>query len=100
MKHQNPEYDERVQCIDGSIPDDEPVFLLRGKDPHAPAVIRSYAKRRFGPGITERAEIMDHADRMDQYRQSLPPEEKGKPNAEDAPKPKKKKKAAKKKKAD
>ena len=27
-----------------AIPDDEPVFIFRGKDPHLPAVLREYKK--------------------------------------------------------
>ena len=28
-----------------AIPDDEPVFIFRGKDPHLPAVLREYKKK-------------------------------------------------------
>lgn len=35
MKHGRADYDERIQDSAGKIPEDEPVFLLRGQDPVA-----------------------------------------------------------------
>lgn len=35
MFFERQDYNDRVVCVDGSIPADEPVFLLRGKDPVA-----------------------------------------------------------------
>ena len=42
MKHARPDYD-RIQDPAGQIPDDEPVFLLRGQDRHAPEVVAYWA---------------------------------------------------------
>jgi hypothetical protein len=42
MKHARPDYD-RIQDPAGLIPEDEPVFLLRGQDIFAPGAIREWA---------------------------------------------------------
>ncbi|UCG10783.1 MAG: hypothetical protein JSW30_02890, partial [Dehalococcoidia bacterium] len=43
MKHTREDY-MRIQDPDGIIPDDEPVFLLRGQDVAAPAAVEFWAK--------------------------------------------------------
>ncbi len=43
MKHARADYD-RIQDPAGLIPDDEPVFLLRGQDKVAPAVVEMWAE--------------------------------------------------------
>jgi hypothetical protein len=42
MKHARDDY-MRIQDPDGIIPDDEPVFLLRGQDVAAPAAVEFWA---------------------------------------------------------
>lgn len=42
MKHARPDY-QRIQDPAGLIPEDEPVFLLRGQDPVAGAAVRHWA---------------------------------------------------------
>ena len=42
MKHARPDYD-RIQDPAGLIPEDEPVFLLRGQDQFAAETLRFYA---------------------------------------------------------
>jgi hypothetical protein len=42
MKHARPDYD-RIQDPAGLIPEDEPVFLLRGQDRYAASVLEMYA---------------------------------------------------------
>ena len=42
MRHARKDYD-RIQDPAGLIPEDEPVFLLRGKDKAAPRAIRQWA---------------------------------------------------------
>jgi hypothetical protein len=42
MKHARPDYD-RIQDPAGLIPNDEPVFLLRGQDIHAAWIVDEYA---------------------------------------------------------
>jgi hypothetical protein len=46
----------KVQEAAQKIPDDEPVFVLRGQDLHAPGAIEHYAVVCFRDGLT------DHAD--------------------------------------
>jgi len=42
MKHARQDYN-RIQDSEGLIPEDEPVFLLRGQDTVAPGVVRFWA---------------------------------------------------------
>lgn len=42
MKHARKDYD-RIQDPAGKIPENEPVFLIRGQDLAAPAALRAYA---------------------------------------------------------
>lgn len=42
MKHMRIDYDG-IQDSTGKVPDDEPVFLLRGKDPSAAAAVNAWA---------------------------------------------------------
>lgn len=42
MKHARDDYN-RIQDPENKIPEDEPVFLLRGQDIHAPDALRMYA---------------------------------------------------------
>lgn len=43
MKHGRSDYDQRIQDNAGLIPDEEPVFLLRGQDRMAARAVRHYA---------------------------------------------------------
>lgn len=73
MIHEREDYNKRVQCIDGSIPDDEPVFLLRGTDPHALETIRHWVKLKAGSLKTggkhgdNLKSVIAHAERMHDY---------------------------------
>jgi hypothetical protein len=70
MKHNRKDY-AQIQDPSGKIPEDEPVFLLRGQDPLAPYVIRKWADKvqRHGgdPRIVneayEQAEVMERWQR-------------------------------------
>jgi hypothetical protein len=68
MKHARPDYD-RIQDPAGLIPDDEPVFLLRGQDILAPFVVDSWAtiaeNRGASPHIVEAAR--EQARRMREW---------------------------------
>lgn len=65
MKHARPDYD-RFQDPAGKIPEDEPVFLIRGQDKSAPAALRYWAiqneKNGGDPELTRNA--LDHARLM------------------------------------
>jgi hypothetical protein len=66
MIHARADY-ARIQDPAGKIPDDEPVFLLRGQDQHAAAAVRFYAElveKAGGDAEVVRLSRMQ-ADRMD-----------------------------------
>ncbi len=44
MLHKRKDYNERIQDKANIIPDDEPVFLIRGQDVIAPDTLRFYAR--------------------------------------------------------
>ena len=44
MKFTRSDYTKRIIDKAGKIPQDEPVFLLRAQDVHAPSTLRHYAK--------------------------------------------------------
>ena len=49
MKHARKDY-ARIQDPEGKIPEDEPVFLIRGQDIAAPAALRAYAMEAHRSG--------------------------------------------------
>jgi hypothetical protein len=68
VKHARPDYD-RIQDPAHKIPEDEPVFLLRGQDRHAAEVVRFYAHLlHAGGGDPELFKLaIAHADRMEAW---------------------------------
>lgn len=68
MKHARPDY-QRIQDPDGLIPDDEPVFLLRGQDLCAPAAVRKWADEAEAAGASKEIVIAarDQANLMDSW---------------------------------
>ena len=75
MKHARTDYD-RIQDPSGKIPDDEPVFLLRGQDKHAAAAVRMYAALvEAASGDRQIIEACRRqADRMDAWRPKQTPD--------------------------
>ena len=74
MKHARADYD-RIQDPAGLIPEDEPVFLLRGQDAMAARHVRDWAEhvelRGGSPEIVRMAR--EHADKMDAWpKKKLP----------------------------
>ncbi len=61
MKHARSDYD-RIQDPAGLIPDDEPVFLLRGQDAVAPGVVENWARAAGAIGAS--SEIVTAAFRQ------------------------------------
>jgi len=83
MIHASEDYTERIQDAAGKIPEDEPVFLLRGQDVLAPSLLLDWASRlRALGGDLELTDLVRvHAQRMIQWQQKngakmpdLPPE--------------------------
>ncbi len=71
MRHARKDYN-RIQDPENKIPDDEPVFLLRGQDPLAADTVRGYAQYCEDAGLEHMAQVCnDWADRMDEYRTNL-----------------------------
>ena len=66
MKHARNDYD-RIQDPSGKIPEEEPVFLLRGQDKFAAKAVRAYARlvEAESPEIAKRA--FEQADLMDKW---------------------------------
>lgn len=52
MKHAREDYD-RIQDPRGLIPEDEPVFLLRGQDRAAPAAIEAWIQEAQAQGAEQ-----------------------------------------------
>lgn len=60
MKHAREDYN-RIQDPAGLIPEDEPVFLLRGQDIFAPKIVMSWAREL----LLASKDIKDHDKRAD-----------------------------------
>lgn len=69
MKHARPDYN-RFQDPLGLVPEDEPVFLLRGQDKLAPELLHRWAgKLRLQGGNPEMARIVEeHAQAMIEWQ--------------------------------
>ncbi len=69
MKHARKDYD-RFQDPDGKIPEDEPVFLLRGQDIAAPETVRHWARaaNSFGARSDIVAAAYEQANEMERWQ--------------------------------
>lgn len=69
MKHARPDYD-RIQDPGGKIPDDEPVFIIRGQDLAAVPTLLFYATlvETLGADPVLVAAVRAHADRMNWWQ--------------------------------
>ncbi len=73
MKHAREDYN-RIQDPENKIPEDEPVFLIRGQDQVGAAAVRAWAhlhKVNGGSDILY-ALAMDHADKMEAWPKHKP----------------------------
>jgi len=68
VKHAREDYN-RIQDPENLIPEDEPVFLLRGQDIVAATLVRLWAKVNEQEGGSPEASRLarEHADRMDAW---------------------------------
>lgn len=72
MKFTRQDYNERIVDKAGKIPEDEPVFLLRAQDSHAPSTLRFYAGLVKESGNLEMAEeLFKHAREMIVWQKSV-----------------------------
>lgn len=72
MKFTRDDYTSRIIDKEGKIPEDEPVFLLRAQDVHAPSTLRFYAKLLEEAGNKEMAEeLRGHARQMILWQKSV-----------------------------
>lgn len=72
MKFTREDYNRRIVDREGRIPDDEPVFLLRAQDVHAPSTLRHYARLLEEAGNAEMAEeLRNHARQMLIWQKSV-----------------------------
>ena len=70
MKHARADYD-RFQDPACLIPEDEPVFLIRGQDILAPDTLRAYANAARQAGRKDIADLtFDHANRMVEWQRA------------------------------
>lgn len=69
MKHARSDY-SRIQDPTKRIPEDEPVFLLRGQDVGAPDAVRAYADiaKKVGAEAVLVQRCYDWADRMEKWQ--------------------------------
>ena len=74
MKHLRKDYNERIQDSANLIPEDEPVFLLRGKDIFTPGLMLDWAKQlRLAGGDPELARMVeDGAQEMINWQKANP----------------------------
>lgn len=76
MKHARSDYD-RIQDPEGLIPENEPVFLLRGKDILSPAFVDMYAEMYAAqyPGDDDAKEVAarlkKHAQKMRAWQRDV-----------------------------
>ena len=82
MKHARKDYNERIQDSAKLIPEDEPVFLIRGQDQVGHLAVRSWAFHHRVNGGSDAVFMMAmrHADLMEQWankygkKADIPPE--------------------------
>lgn len=66
MKHLRSDYNERIQDSANLIPDEEPVFVIRGQDPAAPGAVEAWATLAEYQGASSEivASARKHAEAM------------------------------------
>lgn len=72
MKHAREDYD-RIQDPAGLIPEEEPVFVIRGQDLAAPETLRFYAMQahRMGASMDLVKRVLSHARAMEAWQQTV-----------------------------
>jgi len=72
LKHARPDYD-RIQDPAGLIPEDEPVFLIRGQDMAAIEAIKAWIffAHRFGASDEILSAAAEHCKRIEDWQESI-----------------------------
>lgn len=77
MKHARADYNRRIQDSENLIPDDEPVFLIRGQDVLAPDILDAYVEayitndeENYDENIT--IAVSGHANAIRQWQKEHP----------------------------
>lgn len=72
MQHARKDYN-RIQDPTGLIPEDEPVFLLRGQDVAAPSTLRHWAEVNDLMGGDPNASVLarEHAQAMEEWQETV-----------------------------
>jgi len=72
MKHAREDYN-RIQDPENKIPEDEPVFILRGQDWLAPGLLFEWAKklREVGGDENMASKVENHAKEMINWQQNV-----------------------------
>lgn len=67
-RYGRPDYDQTPPF--GDIPDEEPVFVIRGRDKAAPAALRAYAMEASKAGASRRLvlSVEQHAVAMEEFQ--------------------------------
>lgn len=70
MKTGRHDYDIAFNGGNSSIPDEEPVFVIRGQDKAAPETLRAYAKLALNWGASGElvGAVLIHADAMEAWQ--------------------------------
>jgi len=73
MKHARKDYQKRIQDNANLIPENEPVFFLRGQDVLAPETIRFWARKLQAAGGDSVlvAQALDQAVKMEEWQKSV-----------------------------
>ena len=88
MLHARKDYNRRVQDSENIIPEDEPVFLIRGQDIHAPIILEIYALLVSESDAPNQAIIDNtkkHAERMRQWHEDCNVKYPNMPESESVP---------------
>lgn len=70
MKHARDDYNKMIVDVTGKIPEDEPVFLIRGQDKSGPATLRFWAQEHiYNDGDRKMADIAEQwASKMEEWQ--------------------------------
>jgi len=85
MRHAREDYNARIVDLQEGIPEEEPVFVIRGQDVCAPETLDRYADLAevVGAGPAFVSAVRAHADRMREWQRTVARKVPDLPAAED-----------------